>query len=193
MASSHDVVSHPFTITLIKIKARQLCRRSDFSRSDYDDLRHDMHVYLLQKSHLFDPARGTIEAFVTNALNTWVAMELRYRRRSKRHGGYRAVSLDDLTVENDGDTTTLGAVLGEADGHRRTQAAPLSTIEQFDLREAIAHAMGKLEPDERVLLIHVVKHGVASAARKRGVSRRQIHNAIARMRGRFEDAGLGRD
>ena len=50
MAESHDVVSDPFTVTLIRIKARQLCRRSDFSRSDYDDLRQELEQYKVGES-----------------------------------------------------------------------------------------------------------------------------------------------
>jgi len=191
MLSRQEVVSNPFTITLIRIKARQLCRRSDFSRSDYDDLRQDMRRYLLEKAHRFDPTRGTVEAFVTNCINTWVAMQLRYRGRQKRCDSYKAVSLERTPVECDGDITSLGAVLLEEDGQRLTQTYPMSPIEHFELREAIEHVMQGLEPDDRALLTHVAQHGVASAARERNVSRRQINNALARMRSRFEKAGLG--
>lgn len=193
MASSHDIVSNPFTVTLIRIKARQLCRRSGFSPSDYDDLRQDMRLYLIEKAHRFDSQRGNIEAFVTNALNTWVAMQLRYRNREKRRESYKAVSLERTPVECDGDVTSLGNVLLEEDGGRRTQSCPISPIESFELREAIEHAMQGLAPNDRALLAHVSEHGVASAARAFGISRRQVVNAMARIRDRFEKAGLGRD
>ncbi len=191
MASSHDIVSHPFTITLIQIKARQLCRRSDFSRSDYEDLIQDMRLYLVEKAHLFDPARGNLEAFVTNALNTWVAMHLRHLGRQKRRPVSRAISLEGTCLEHDGNATTLGAVLSDTDHGRRTQRGDLSPIERHDLRDAVDHAMITVAPDERALLIQVVKLGVAGAARARGVSRRQIKKILARLRARFEDAGLG--
>ncbi|MEL6740295.1 MAG: hypothetical protein AAFP26_06535 [Planctomycetota bacterium] len=42
MAQGHPVVSDPFTAKLTRIKAAQLCRRRDFSRSDYDDLSQGM-------------------------------------------------------------------------------------------------------------------------------------------------------
>ncbi len=193
MASSHDVVSNPFTVTFIRIKARQLCRRSGFSPSDYDDLRQDMRLYLIEKAHRFDSERGNIEAFVTNALNTWVAMQLRYRKREKRRESYKAVSLERTPVECDGDVTSLGNVLLEEDGGRRTQSCPISPTESFELREAIEHAMKALAPNDRALLAHVSEHGVASAARAFGISRRQVDNAMARIRDRFEKAGLGRD
>ena len=191
MISSHDVVSNPFTVTFIRIKARQLCRRSDFSRSDYDDLRQDMRLYLLEKAHLFNPARGNLEAFVTNALGTWVAMRLRYRKRQKRSESYKAVSMECTPIEYEGGITSLGAVLLEEDSRRLTRTYPISEIERFELREAIEHAMENLEPDDRALLIQVAAHGITSTAKSLGVSWRQVDNAMKRIRANFKKTGLG--
>jgi len=185
------IVSDPFTVALIRIKARQLCRRSDFSRSDFEDLRQSLRLYLLEKAHLFDPVRGNLEAFVTNVINTWVGMELRYRERDRRRESSKAVSLERTAVECDGDITTLGAVLVEEDGRRLTQHDPLSSVEHLELREAVQHAMQNLDPEDRTILIHVAEHGVASAARAFSRSRRQVLMAMARTRVPFEKAGLG--
>ncbi len=191
MASSHFIVSDPFTATLIRVKAKQLCRRSDFSKSDYDELRQGMRLYLLEKAHLFDPERGNLEAFVTNAIKTWVAMQLRYRTCGKRCQDLTAVSLEGTTVEHEGNLTSLVSVLLAEDGHRTTQSYPKSEIEQFELREAIAHVMAQLDPDDRDLLISVAQNGLKATARQLGVSWRQVTNALNRMRGIFEKAGLG--
>jgi DNA-directed RNA polymerase specialized sigma24 family protein len=185
------IVSAPFTNTLIRIKARLLCRRTDFTRSDYDDIRQGMRRYLLEKIHLFDPARGNLQAFVTNANKTWTAMELRHRKRVKRSESFKAVSLERTKVECDGDITTLGAVLLEEDGRRLTQAYPLSDIEQFELREAVEHAMKNLQPEDRAILNHAAEHGVARTAKTFNVSRRQVANLMVRARICFENAGLG--
>lgn len=193
MTVRHAVVTHPFTINFIQIKAGQLCRRSDFSRSDSEELQQGMLLYLWKKAHLFDPARGNIEAFVTNALTSWVGMELRRRARFKRRCDYQAVSVERTTIECDGDMDTLQSVIREADLQRRTQQSGLSSIDMIDLREAIAQGMSRLSARERALLLHVAEHGVASAARKGRVQRRKIDEAIAAMRSRFEDAGLGVD
>ena len=189
--SRESIVSNPFAVTLIRIKARQLCRRSDFSKSDYDDLRQDMRLYLIKKAHLFDPVRGNIEAFVTNALCTWVALRLRYRNCDKRRESYKAVSLERTTVECNGDITTLGDVLLEEDGRRRTQAHGISAVEHFNLREAIEHAMQNLAPDDRALLVQVVEQSVRRTAKSRRVSYRQVNNAIERIRDIFKKMGLG--
>jgi RNA polymerase sigma factor (sigma-70 family) len=193
MAESHDIVSDPFTVTFIRIKACQLCRRCDFSTSDFEDLQQGMRLYLLEKAHLFDPARGNLEAFVTKVLSTWVAMELRYRSRDKRRDSHKVLSLERTMVECEGDITMLGNVLLEEDAHRFTQTQPITELEHFELREALEHAMPHVEPQDKAMLIHVAEHGVASAAKAFGVSRRQVDNAMARIRGHFQKAGLGQD
>jgi len=187
---NESIVSAPFTVTIICAKARQLCRRSDFSRSDYDDLRQDMRLYLIKKASLFDPARGNLEAFVTNALNTWVAMRLRYHNREKRRDSHNPISLERTIVDCDGYITTLGAVLSEKDDRRMMRAYGISAAEQFELREAIEYAMRRLEPEDRALLLQVFEEGITGTAKSLGISYRQANNAMERIRAIFKKAGL---
>lgn len=199
MAERHDVVSDPFTQSFIKIKAAQLCRRRDFSRSDRSDLQQGMLAYLVEKQHLFDPARGNVEAFVTQLVNTWIRIELRFRGRRKRLGNLIAISLERTFIEVDGDKESLDHIIAAADLDRRTGADVRDPIESLEVGEAVRHAFGRLKPGEKALLLFVAEHGVAGAAREwtrragRTVSRRQIENRLDRMRSRFEDAGLGTD
>ena len=191
MASSHTIVSDPFSITFIRIKARQLCRRSDFSQSDFDDLCQDMRLYLLAKAHLFDPVRGNIEAFVTNALKTWVAMQLRYRNRDKRRESFQAVSLEGTLVKVQGELQPMAAVVMDEEGGRLTQAYPISPVEELERREAVEHAMANLTPEDRALVSSVAEHGIRDTATALGISKRQVANALARIRPAFEKSGLG--
>ncbi|MEZ6193261.1 MAG: hypothetical protein R3C45_18465 [Phycisphaerales bacterium] len=182
MTQNHDLLAAPYTQTLIRIKARQLCRRTDFSYSDYDDMRQGMRLHLLEKAHLFDPERGNLEAFVTQLINTWVAMQLRHHDCLKRREDKKAVSFERTMVEHEGETTHLGHVLLEDDGQRRAQAYPKSDIERFELLEAIEHVMSTLNTDDRDLLLSIAKHGLKATARLRGVSWRQVTNARDRLR-----------
>lgn len=193
MAERHEIVSAPFTVTLIKIKARQMCRRSDFSRSDCEDLQQDMRVHLLEKAHLFDPARGSLEAFVSRTLNNWAAMRMRYRSRQKRCEGLKAVSLERTPVECEGEITTLGAVLLEEDGRRLTATSSISHTEQIEQRDAVDFAMRGLTAEDRALLAQVAEQGITATAEAMGVSWRQVNNAMVRIREHFEKAGLGSD
>jgi DNA-directed RNA polymerase specialized sigma24 family protein len=185
MSIRSDVVFHPFTSDLIRRKATQLCRRSDFSRSDEEDLRQDMVMYLWTKARLFDAARGNIEAFVTTAIGSWVGMELRRRRAGKRSGGFKALSLEGTLVECDGELDSLADMIGDADGQRRNGIEAKNLLDEIEIREAFREANDSLTTRERALLREIIDHGVAGAARLRRVSRRQIDRALAAIRERI--------
>lgn len=190
MASSHDVVSNPYAQSLIRIKARQLCRRADFSRSDLEDLHQEMKMYLLKVGHLFDPKRARMETFIARAINSCIAMILRDRRRDKRRIDVERVSLEGTELPGDNETFSLWAQLNADDMFRRTGQMPVDPIDDIDNQDAFTWAMDQLSADEREIAALVMQLGKAGAARQRGVSRRQIDNALKRMRRHFEDAGL---
>jgi len=191
MSIRSTIVSHPFTSELIRRKAQQLCRRSDFSRSDEDDLRQDMITYLWTKARLYDTARGSIEAFVTTAVGSWVGMELRRRRAGKRCNGYKTISLEGTLVECDGELDSLADMLGDADGQRRNEIEAKDLIDEIEIREAFRRVSASLSARERALLRDVIDHGVACAARLRRVSRRQIDRALAAIRERLTGKRAG--
>lgn len=197
MANRHTVVSNPFTAKLIRIKAAQLCRRSDFSRSDYDDLRQGMVAHLIEKAHLFDPDRGNIESFVTTAINTFIRMELRYRSRDKRAGNIVAVSLEHTEISSPIGSRALREAATASDSHRHTGSVPADAFEAVDLKDALDHALSRLDPDDRELIQHVAEHGWSSASREwterlgRPICRRWIERRLTALRSTFEDAGLG--
>ena len=199
MANRHHIVTDPFTSNLIRIKAAQLCRRRDFSKSDAEDLQQSMLVQLLEKCHLYDPARGSVEAFVTTVINSCVRMELRRRDCLKRSGERAAVSLERTPIECDGDSVPLKACIRDDDLRRKTGAGVRTPIDSLELSEAVAHAFRQLSRDDQELLMHIAEKGVASASREwtkrrgRTVSRRQVYNELAKMRDRFKASGLGPD
>lgn len=196
MAIRHDVVNHPFTAKLIKIKARQLCRRPGFASSDIDECEQEMRLYLWRKSHLYDPSRGRIEAFVTTALRSWIGMELRRRHRLKRWSGSPTFSIERTTIECGGDETSLSAILSEDDGQRHTFRHSPNPLELLILNECARDGRKRLTPEEQNLVDHVTEHGVASASRAwterlgRPFSRRQVGNEMLRIRRKFDDPRL---
>lgn len=188
-----SIVLDPFTVNFIRLKAKQLCKRTDFSLSDFDDITQDMRLHLWKKAHLFDPTRGNVEAFVTRVLKSWVGMALRYRKRRRRSESYKAVSLERTKVLHEGDITTLGRVLLEEDGRRLTRIEFPSSFEQIDLLDAVEHSLKHLQPNDRAILVHVAENNAVSAARVFGISRRQVHNAMDRVRTQFKKTGLWSD
>jgi len=191
-----DVVTYPFTSELIRIKAHQLSRLPGFSKSDIDEYQQEMRIYLWRKSHLYDPARGRVEAFVTTALKSWIGMELRRRHRLKRWNGRPTLSIERSSVEYDGVPTPLLEVLVVSDGPRHTFRSRPTPLDLLILQERVRHGLAQLTPEERDLLHHVAEHGVARTSREwtarlgRPFSRRQVSNEVARIRRRFEDPRL---
>src|SRR5690606_1980013 len=118
-----------FTTTFIQIKARQLARRSDFSRSDADDLQQDMLLHLLEVADQYDSARGNVEAFVTHVIKTWITQHLRDRMALKRGGGHRQASLDETFPGSDGQATTRASFISQANAKRHLQVSETSSFE----------------------------------------------------------------
>jgi len=193
MAESHPVVSHPYAATLIRIKARQLCRRTDFTRCEVEDLQQSMWAYLIEKAVLYDPARGNLEAFITTLVNTWVGMELRRRSREKRRQAHYNASLDTTMVKHEGDEVPLGATLGEADLLRRLGRQPESQTDRYVVREAILHAVKQLSAEQQELLADVLDSDITTAAERHGVSPSTVRRRLNKMREAFRDAGFNQD
>jgi len=191
MGTHDSILDNEYANTVIRIKARQLCRRADFSRSDLEDLHQEMKMYLLKVGHLFDPSRARMETFIARAINSCIAMILRDRRRDKRRINVEHVSLEGTELPGDNETFSIWAQLSTDDLFRRTGTTPADPIDAIDSQDAIAWAMERLSADDREIAALVMEHGKAGAARERGVSRRQIDNALQRMRQHFEDTGLG--
>lgn len=199
MANRHDVVFHPFTRKHIRIKALQLCARSDFSKSDFPDLKQEMLMHLWRKAHLFDPDRASIETFVTRITRSCIGMILRRRDRMKRRGDIDAISLECTLIEHDGVTDMLKSVLDDADFARRTQQDRRHPIDLYVLQESVRQVFRSLTPDQQELVLHIAEHGMSSASREwtrreqRKVTRHEIEKRVLQIRSRFEDADLSPD
>ncbi|MCC5829271.1 MAG: hypothetical protein JJU36_07470 [Phycisphaeraceae bacterium] len=190
MAERHDIVSNPYAQSLIRIKARQLCRRADFNRSDLEDLHQEMRLYLLKVAHHFDPERASMETFIAQAIESCVRMILRSRWRDKRRIDRASMSLEGTEIDGDGASTPLWSGLRSEDLARRTGNTEHDPIEEIDRRDAFDHVLSQLTDQQRELVHQVIEHRKAGAARVRSTSRRQIDKELQAMRQLFIDAGL---
>ena len=128
---------------VIRLKARQLSRRADFSRSDEEDIAQDLTLHLLSQAQHFDPSRASLKTFVTHVVNSCVAMILRERWRQKRvpaHGA-EIQSLETMVDVPDEPPVALWATVCVTDIERRTGATSKSDVEVHDEAEALDHAM----------------------------------------------------
>jgi len=162
---------HPSVEDLIETKAREIRQQCCLPATDLDDLRQSIRLDLLKRQHLFDPKRASWEWFAKVVINSWAAMYLRDRKRLKRNGEQRTLSLHETSAWTIPDTA-------------------VDPRDHIDRREAIDRALMSLPECRRRVLRVVWLHGRAAAAREFAVSRRQISNIVAEARQQCEAAGL---
>lgn len=180
----------PSAQSLIQIKARQLCDKHGFSRSDFKDLTQELTLRLLEKAHLYDPARGASrDTFADRVITSSVRMILRDRKRFKRAAGFTAISLETSGAPDDGAQLTLRELVTPEDRARLTlTASPLDTADHHEL---IRFALQSLPSELAEIAQRLTTGTVALVARDLGISRRQVYGAVARIRQHFENTGLG--
>jgi hypothetical protein len=188
MTSRSDVVSHPFTADLIRRKAMFLSRSAGFARAEEEDLRQEMALFLLTKADLFDSSRGSIQAFATSVLTSWIGMEVRRRKGVKRRAAARTLSLDEEQPGNPARRSSIGDRVIDADGCRRTGTMPRTPVEEAAIRDEVALINAKLTSRERLLLRDVAQLGITGAAKKRKVSRWILLPRLEAIRARILDS-----
>ena len=189
--TTREAVLTDYAKSLIRFKARQLARRSGFSRSDEEDLEQELWLALIDKADQFDPQRASLDTFIDRVVNTSIRMILRERRRQKRANGFRAASLSGTIAQKSGRSESLGATLGEADRCRHTGSVPNDDMARRERDDAVDHALGGMPEHLRDVCRRVMGGSISSAARELGTSRRQIRNALAESRLWLERAGFG--
>ena len=187
---ARDAVLTAYAQSLIRFKAKQLSRKVGFSRSDEEDLSQELTKHLLARAHRFDPKRASANTFAERVIRTAVAMLLRDRRRQKRAAGFIAQSIEGSSAPSDEGVASLRDTLTEADLGRRIGTSA-SDPERAELIAAVAQAFQSLPAEDREVCRRLMEGTEASVAREMAISRRQVRNAIERIRRRFQAAGLG--
>ncbi len=190
----HEVYSD-YARTVIRLKARQLSRRADFSRSDEDDITQDLTLHLLSQAEHFDPSRASLPTFVSHVVNSCVAMILRERWRQKRVPDHRAEiqSLETMVDVPDEPPVALGDMISLGDIERRTGGSTKSDAEVHEEVAALEHAMQSLPVEDRDVCERLKVGSRASVARDLQISPRKLRSVISSVRQHFERAGLGQD
>lgn len=189
---ARDAVLTAYAKSLIAFKAKQLCRKVGFSRSDEEDLVQDLTLSLLEKRDRYDATRGaSTDTFANRVVISKVKMILRDRRRIKRAAGFKATSLDCDAPRGTGGPAPLSQVIGGEDRARRGTSGPPDPLASLDRREALDAALASLPPDLAAVAERLRVGSANAAAVELGLSRRRTDAAVAELRRRFEAAGLG--
>ena len=186
-----DIVFTEYAKTCIRVKARQLAKRSEFRRSDEDDLQQELWLALLKKAHRFDSHRGSSNTFVDRVLNNAAGMMVRHPYRKKRAPEQKAISIERFKISDaDGTKDRLENFLSNADLSRRTGANDRDEYVCYDDAKAISHALSEMPEEMRDVCRHMMGGSISAAARDLGMSRRRIREALQSARPYFEQAGF---
>lgn len=179
-----------FASQLIRQKARQLVRHPGFSKSDRPDIEQELAIELVQKYSQFDPERARETTFVARVIENKAVSLVRARQAEKRHFRRNADSLNETISDGDGGSVERAQTVDAAAAKRHTGQAPRSGEELARLKLDIAEVLDTLPADLGKLAKLLTQMSEYAASQQLGKSRRQVAKDAARLRERFEDAGL---
>ncbi len=189
-AQSHEVLSD-YARTLIRVKARQLVRRPEFTVCEAEDLEQELTLRILVQLDRFDPTRSSINTFFARVVNSAVAMLIRERGRIKRNGGegVQIESLEKMVELADGSPAPLWATISDQDAHRRHQSRPLTEEEATQLRMDIESVLKQLPPELRRICEQLMDGSQTNSRQASQLSRRKYQAAMSLIREQFTRAG----
>jgi RNA polymerase sigma factor (sigma-70 family) len=161
----------PLISRLIRAKARRLTGQARLRVEDVEDLAQDCRAELVRKFAAFDPARGSLPAFVVRVLANLVTNRLRDRLAAKR---------DPRRVRPAG---RLPEPLPAAYRHARRLRTDL---ERAELRLDLEVVVRTLKPELRALAERLRRQSLAEAARQTGVPRTTLQSRVRALRAVFE-------
>jgi RNA polymerase sigma factor (sigma-70 family) len=187
----HAALTSDYVSKLLKTKARQLRRRPEFWRADLQDIQQELVLHVVQRAHLFDPARGGVNTFIATVVESAAAMLCRDRKRLKRAAGLNLQSLEGSTLQDEGEEKTLLDVLVDDDLRRRQASYGASDEERCDASADTAEVLSRLSsPLRKVARLQMAGENEVSIARTLGISRRQARKAIEKICEHFRQADL---
>jgi len=177
--SRHSI--NEYAARLVRYKARQLCRKPGFSRSDRDDLEQSLLLDLLKRLPDFDPRRAQLNTFIDRIVNRKVASILRHHKAEKRSRDREECSLNEPVLDVDARVV---------DRHQTTPEATKDSFRWRDMHQDIALVLQRLPEVVQLIALGLAHGSVASIAREHGMSRGTVNKHIESLRRACEDADL---
>lgn len=175
---------------IIRYKARQLIGKYGFNQDDYEDLRQEMTLDILQRLPKFDATKAGMNTFVSRIIDHKISTIIRHRTQGKRDYR-RACSLDEPIEDENGASVTRGEMLSQDDHdlHAGKHTRPESA--RTEIRAVISLTISELPPELRYLAELLLARSITQAAEELGVPRSTLYETgIAQLRKTFEDRGL---
>jgi RNA polymerase sigma factor (sigma-70 family) len=173
----HGSILDEYVLERIDYRVRRLADKFGLDGTQRDDYRHDMVVRLLHAASRFNPARAKWHTFACRVLDRHYRHLLRRMLAPQNNGVPSVVAFCDCG-DNYEDSVVAPATAGR-DPHAADDL-------RMDMETAISAMPERLQVIARLLMVHLP----SAVARILGTSPAAITRAMARIRVRFEEAGL---
>ena len=180
----------PYAAKLIRYKARQLVRRSEFSQSDQEDIEQEIVLDLLYRLPRYDPRRAQRNTFIARIIEHKVAALIDYRRAAKRDFLREGASLNRDIADGEGRTTDAIQTVDQETYLRRLGIPFRPQRDEVDLRLDLESALQRLPEDLRSLCEMLRSMSVQEIATAVGIPRPSVYDAIKRVKARLVEEGF---
>lgn len=170
-----------YAARLIKFKARQLSRRSGFSRTDRQDLEQELWVDLLDRLPRYDANKASLNTFIARVVERKVISILRYHFAEMRSPGREEASLNDPVLDCDGRVV---------DRHQTTPEASSVPQRLRELQRDVADVLARASDLHRVIALGLATGTINSVAGELGIPRSAVERHVAELLDLCDDAGL---
>ncbi|MCE5322411.1 hypothetical protein LLG46_03730 [bacterium] len=179
-----------YAITTIKLKVRQLIKKCGFDTSDRDDLEQEIALHLFEHLQEHNSERGTVKTFIACVVENKARTMIRRNKRVESIATFE-FSLNEEIPEDDG-----GGVMQRMEAIDREDyllAAGLLSrpvLEMLEMRLDIARVVESLPSALQDICERLKTQTVTQISAATGASRQQVYDAIHKLRGIFDEAGL---
>lgn len=154
---------------LIRRKAKCICRHPGYTRSDIEDIEHDLWVHLLERQPHFAPSRASFETFADRVIENKVRSILRHRSAQKRDARREDFSINEVVEGSDGEHTSR---------HETLASCSYPPPDCNDRAEDVKTLLAQLDD----------VHRAVATAQLDGLSKRQIGSVLGLSRRRLNRA-----
>ena len=188
--SIHDF--DDFALDMVSIKAAELVGKADFTADDFEDIKQDMLLDLLERLAKYDPGKSNFKLFVTCVIDRKGKNLIRYRESEKRDYRREDCSLnEDVMVADSDEPVQRLATIDQDDHDIRTGKYGRPAAERIQLRLDIEAVVAGMPPELRKAAELLQTQTVTQVARALGVPRTTFYDKHLRLlREAFSAKGL---
>ena len=181
-----------FALDMVNIKAAELVGKAGFTSGDFEDIKQDMLLDLLERLAKYDPGKSNFKLFVTCVIDRKGKNLIRYRESEMRDYRREDCSLnEDVTVGDSEEPVQRLATIDQDDHDIRTGKYGRPAAERIQLRLDIEAVVAGMPPELRKAAELLQTQTVTQVARALGVPRTTFYDKHLRLlREAFSAKGL---